>query len=147
MAQAPLAQVVGLKALIKDLSKMTDPRSGAMVKAMVAAGKQSMDPIANAVRSAYPSDSGNLRGSVRQSGTRTGAVVRVGSKAKVPYAGPVDFGGYPGDRPFIADGRYLYPTAKTLLSAAVHAYEQAIGHVCDSFAYSNPTQNPGSVHD
>ena len=147
MAPAPLAQVVGLRALIKDLNKMTDPRAGDMIKAMARAGKSSMDPIAEAVRAAYPSVSGGLRGSVRSSGTRTGAAVRVGSKAKVPYAGPVDFGGYPGERPYISDGRYLYPTAKTLLGAAVHAYEQAVGHVCESFPWSNSTSSPGGVHE
>jgi hypothetical protein len=147
MAQAPLADIVGLKALAKDLAKMSDPRAGIMLKAMAQAGKESMDPIANAVRSAYPSLTGGLRGSVRTSGSRSGAAVRVGTKAKVPYAGPVDFGGYPGERPYIADGRYLYPTAKSLLNAAVQRYEQAIDRVCSDYQWSNPTANPGSVHD
>jgi hypothetical protein len=147
MAQQPLAQVVGLRALMKDLKQMTDPQAGDMVKAMNRAGKAAMDPIANAVRSAYPSITGGLRGTVRTAGSRTGASVRVGNKAKVPYAGPVDFGGYPGERPYIPDGRYLYPTAHSLLQSALQAYEQAVGHVCDQFPWSNVSINPGSVHD
>ena len=142
-----MAQIVGLKALAKDLARMSDPRAGIMLKAMARAGKESMDPIANAVRSAYPSITGGLRGSVRTTGSRSGAAVRAGSKAKVPYAGPVDFGGYPGERPFIKDGRYLYPTAKSLLEAAVHRYEQAIEQVCSDTQWTNMTSNAGSVHD
>jgi hypothetical protein len=139
--------VVGLNALYKDLAKMSDPRSGELAKALVQAGADAMEPIAAALRGAYPQRTGRLAGSVKVTKSRTGAAVRVGTKARVPYAGPVDFGGYPGDRPYLSDGRYLYPTAKAMMPNAVHDYEQAIIHVCETFPWTNATASAGSVHD
>jgi hypothetical protein len=142
-----LAAVVVLNALYKDLAKLSDPRSGDLAKALVQAGVDAMTPIANAVRTAYPHKTGHLAGSVKVTKSRTGAAVRVGSKVKIPYAGPVDFGGYPDGRPFLADGRYLYPTAKAMLPQAIHDYEAAIVHVCETFPWTNSTTSAGSVHD
>jgi hypothetical protein len=146
MAQAPLAQIVGLKALQRDLRKMSDPAAGVLAKALAQAGKDALGPVADAVRNAYPSRTGALRGTVRVTGSRTGAAVRVGSK-KLPYAGPVDFGGYPEGRPYVKDGRYLYPTAQAHTGAAVRRYEQAVTQVCERFPWTNTATNPGGVHD
>jgi hypothetical protein len=143
---APLVSVVGLKALQKDLRRMSDPRAGDLAKAMAQAGKAAMAPVAEAVRGAYPSVSGRLAGTVRVTGSRTGAAVRVGKKT-VPYAGPVDFGGWPKSRPFVKSGRYLYPTAESMTGATVAKYEQAVAHLVETFPWSNTTTNPGGVHD
>jgi len=143
---APVVEVVGLKALVKDLNKMSDPRAGDLIKAMQQAGKQAMQPLADAVRSAYPSKTGNLRGTVRVTASRTGAAVRVGKKV-LPYAGPVDFGGWPEARDFVRDGRYLYPTARMRAPQTAHQYELAIEHVVETFPWTNTTANPKAVHD
>lgn len=50
--------------------------------------------------------------------------------ARVPYAGPVDFGGYPGDRRYIATGRILYPALEAKRAAVMRRYEDAIQQLC-----------------
>jgi hypothetical protein len=136
MAAAAAVQVVGLRALYRDLAKLSDPRAGDLTDAMAAAGRRAAQPVADAVRSAYPSVTGRLAASVRVTGSRSGAAVRVGRKS-VPYAGPVDFGGYPGDRPYIASGRYLYPAMAAHQFDVVTGYEQAVGHAVDRFRWTN----------
>ncbi|MGH9891076.1 MAG: HK97 gp10 family phage protein, partial [bacterium] len=70
--------------------------------------KIAADKVASDARSTIPSRTGRLAGSVRPFGTGKRVGVRMG-RASVPYAGPVEFGGYPGGRPFIQEGRYILP--------------------------------------
>ena len=56
-----------------------------------------------------PRVTGRLAGSVAVTRTKSGADVSIGD-AGTPYAGWIEFGGTRG-RPYIAEGRYLYPTA------------------------------------
>jgi hypothetical protein len=143
---APLVEVVGLKAFQRDLRKLSDPTAGDLAKVLVQAGRDALTPIAYQVRDAYPAITGTLRGTVRITSSRTGAAIRVGSK-KVPYAGPVDFGGYPQGRPFYKDGRYLYPTAKPLAGVAQRLYERDITEALNDYGWTNTTTSPGQVHD
>ena len=48
--------------------------------------------VAQAARRRAPVRTGTLRNSIRTGKHRYGFVIRVGSKAKVPYAGPIHFG-------------------------------------------------------
>lgn len=128
--------VLGLRALMRDLKRLADPRAGDLAAALAQAGRQAAQPVADAVRSAYPSKSGRLAGSVRVTGSRSGAAVRVGRK-NVAYAGPVDFGGYPGDRPYIASGRYLYPAMLAQQTQVVAAYQQAVTAAVNQFDWTN----------
>ena len=71
----------------------------------------------DAVRSKVPRRTGKMAASVRPGRRKNAVLVRMG-KAKVPYAGWVEFGGQRtgsgggvASRPFIKGGRYLYPTA------------------------------------
>jgi hypothetical protein len=141
MAAAAAVQVVGLRALFRDLNRMSDPRAGELTRAMAAAGRAAAEPVAEAVRSAYPSISGRLAGTVRVTGSRSGAAVRVGRKT-VPYAGPVDFGGWPEGRPYVADGRYLYPAMRAHQPQAVAAYERAVAQVTGAYPWTNTGGNP-----
>ena len=68
-------------------------------------------------------------------------------RASTPYAGPVDFGGYPGDRPYLAGGRYLFPAAGALAGEAASTYAAATQRALDAFAWSNQTSNPEGIHD
>lgn len=65
--------------------------------------------VAARARGKINSQTGRLAASIRPYGTQRTAGVRMGSAA-VRYAGPWEFGGYPAGRPFIAEGRALYPT-------------------------------------
>lgn len=143
---APVVEVVGLKALARDLARASDPHAGELLVVMREAGRRAAQPVATAVAAAYPNVTGTLSGSVRVTASRSGAAVRVG-KASVPYAGPVDFGGYPGDRPFLPNGRYLYPTAEGLAESAATLYNEELQKGLDSLPWTNTTDSAGSVHD
>jgi hypothetical protein len=160
MAQAPTVDIIGLRALNRDIKRMCGDQAGPLFAAMREAGRLAAQPVAAAVREAYPQDGGQydkhpgrLAGSVRVSATRSGAGVRVGNKGTVPYAGAVDFGGYPPKKstayPFISAGRYLYPTAQNenLAATAGHLYTEAAQKAFDNFGWTNKTTNAGSVHD
>ena len=146
MASAAVVQVQGLRALARDLQRAGTSDSSAVLVQMREAGRSAAEPVADAVRGAYPFDSGRLSGSVRVTATRTGASVRVG-RASIPYAGPVDFGGYPGDRQYVRDGRYLYPTARAMFSGVQDKYSAALEVGFNTYPWTNTTTNGESVHD
>lgn len=80
------------------------------------------------------------------SATRTGAAVRMGRKA-VPYAGPVEFGGWPEGREYIPGGRYLFPAAHALANSAASLYAAGVQRAIDGFNWTNETNNPEAIHD
>lgn len=133
MAQKALVQIEGLAELRRDLARID---KDTMAKAMVEAGLKVSEPAARAIAAALPHRSGRLSGSVRPSKIRTGAAVRTGTRA-VPYAGPVEFGGYPGRRPFLPAGRYIFPTASGYAAKAVDAYAEAITRAINSFPWEH----------
>jgi hypothetical protein len=141
----PTVDVVGLRALVRDVNRLCDD-AGPLNKALSAAGRAAAEPVAAATRSALPDVTGTLRGDVRVLAARSGAKVAMG-RGSIPYAGPVEFGGYPGNRPFHADGRYLFPAARTWASTAADIYSAGAQKAFDSFSWSNETTNAESVHD
>jgi hypothetical protein len=145
MAQTPTVALAGYKALMRDIVALSGPQ-GELTKAMVAAGRSAAEPVAEAARAALPHVSGRLAGDVRVSASRSGAGVRMG-RASLRYAGPVDFGGYPGERPYIRDGRYLFPAAVREAPAAARAFEIAATAALASYHWTNTTTDPGGVHD
>jgi hypothetical protein len=146
MANAPVVDVIGLRALQRDLAKATDPRAGELSAAMRKAGGAAAAPVAEAARGAVPVDSGRLSGDIRVNASRTGATVRMG-RASVPYAGPVDFGGYPGDREYLAGGRYLFPAAQGLAGTVADRYSTEIQRALDGLDWTNSTSDGAAVHD
>ena len=146
MADAPVVDVIGLRAIMRDLARASDPRAGELVAAMQGAGRKAAEPVAEAARGDVPWDTGTLSGDIRVTASRTGAAVRMG-RAKVPYAAPVEFGGWPPGREFIADGRYLFPAARANQSNVVDAYSSALSHAFDDLSWTNETSDPEAVHD
>jgi len=151
--------VVGMKALRRDINRMSSDVSGPLYRAIKAAGKAAAEPVAARARASLPADErapsrwnapGRLAGSVRTSGTRTGAAVRMG-RATVPYAGWIEFGGSRPDgsqREFIPSGRYLWPAAQGLANEAAALYSQAIGQILNSpSVWTNTTDEGAAVHD
>ena len=145
MAQSPQVEVVGLRALQRDIKRLSLD-AGPLNKALSEAGKRAASPVAERVRGNVPHESGALASSVRVTGSRSGAAVRMG-RASTPYAGPTDFVGYPGDRPYLAGGRYLFPAAEELASEAAGLYADATQRALDAFVWSNESTSAGSVHD
>lgn len=75
--------------------------------------------LVDATRPKIPSVSGAARSSLAARSTRTSARVAVGGK-KAPYFPWLDFGGQgriagrPAARPFLGEGRYVYPTLRQI---------------------------------
>ena len=139
----PSVGIVGMKALRRDMARL-GADVGPLNKALAAAGKTAAEPVAAATREAVPHSSGGLEGTVRVSGTKSGVSVRMGSKA-VPYAGPVDFGGWPGEREYVASGRFLFPAAQGLAESVVGLYTAATQKALDAFAWTN--EGTSTAHD
>lgn len=150
MAGPATVTVVGAKALRRDLNRMATEVSGPVFNAMKRAGYWAVQPIVGLTRSELPSDSGDLAGTVRASGTKTGASVRMGRKT-VPYAGWIEFGGSRPDgseRQYVKDGRYLFPAARGDAARAAEAYSRNLDQVFnESSTWTNSTATAGSVHD
>jgi hypothetical protein len=145
VAQAPTVAVIGLNALNRDIKRATD-NAGPIYAVMSQAGRSAADPVAAQARGSYPSVTGRLASDVRVTATRSGAAVRVG-RSSVPYAGPVDFGGWPEGRQFMTNGRYLFPAASSLASEAAQLYDEALQRGFNDFNWTNTTNEAGSVRD
>jgi hypothetical protein len=150
MAETDVA-VVGLRALVRDLTKAADDRAGPLLAFLQAAGREAAAPVALAARSALPHDSGTLSGDVRVTGGRTGAAVRMG-RIKVPYAGWVDFGGtrhrpHVSTRDFVKTGRYLFPSARGLSEQSARIYAAALDRGFAAMGWTNTTGDGNAVHD
>jgi hypothetical protein len=134
-----LVQIVGLRELRLDLARLDKEY---FTKAFVAAGVKVAEPLARRIRSALPSITGDLSGTVRVGKVRTGARIRVGT-ASVPYAGPVEFGGHPEGRPYLAGGRYVFPTAQGQAATAAKAYTEEVQAAIDHYPWSKPNAANG----
>jgi hypothetical protein len=141
-------EVVGIKALARDLLEAANDQSGKLLPYLQQAAMTAMEPIAQALRGKLPrGPTGRLIGSVRVRRTRTGATVAEGDNSQVVYAPQVDFGGYPGNRPYFPNGRYLFPTVQGMSLQAQRIYEDAIQKGLDGFPWTNVTTDPEAVHD
>lgn len=134
-----------MRALRRDIARLT-VETGPLEKQLVQAGRSAAEPIASTVRGSVPQDSGALAGDVRVTASRTGAAVRMG-RASIPYAGAVDFGGWPEGRDYQASGRYLFPAAGELAGTSAELYATETQHALDAFGWTNLTNNPEAVHD
>lgn len=149
---APQVGIIGVKALLKDLNAI-GADTGPLAKAFSAAGKKAVAPVATLARSSLPQSNDILAGDIRTSGTRTGASVRMG-RARVPWAGWVEFGGTrpqgPSDRsarPYRPSGRYLFPAAEQLRTTVADLYSAEAQKMLDSFPWTNKASEGGAVHD
>jgi hypothetical protein len=147
---APQVAMVGMRALRRDIRQLAEDEQSALYAAIKQAGKDAAEPVAARARSAIPSRTGRLAGTVRTSGTKTGATVRMGYKS-VPYGGWLEFGGTRPDgssREYIATGRYLFPAASGLAPVSADLYARALSRVfSSSSSWTNTTNDPGAVHD
>lgn len=139
-------EVVGIKALTEDLLKLANDHSSQLLPYLQQAAQRALTPTADTLRSTLPHRSGRLAGSVRVAKTRTGARISEGSD-DVIYAGPVDFGGYPPPRPYLANGRYLFPVVQSTTAQAERIYNQAVSQALGRIHWTNETTDAGAVHD
>ena len=86
--------------------------------------------LVSETRSLVPRRTGAAAGSLRAASTRTSARVKVGGP-KAPYYPWLDFGGRTGRRrsaarPFIKEGRYLFPTLSRIRPRVLATLDEAI---------------------
>ena len=92
------------------------------------------DLLITRARPKVPSRSGNARASMKAQSTRTSARVSVGGR-KAPYFPWLSFGGAgrlpgrPAKRPFIREGRDIYPTLREISPEIERSLQDAIAQV------------------
>lgn len=121
-------ELVGLDKAGDDMNRWAEALGPAVDKAAASVTARA----AAAVRGEVPKRSGRLASSVDVGVDNDGAFVGLG--AGVPYAGFVEFGGTRG-RPYVAEGRYLWPTVKTFEDEYVTAASDAAADSVDRFPW------------
>ena len=91
---------------------------------------------ATAARGRAPRVSGRLASSVHTGASRDAAWVGFGDG--VPYAGWIEFGGTRG-RPYVPQGRYLYPAAKDTEQQVIQAAERAADTEIGAMHWPSPS--------
>ena len=133
MPVRPHVEIEGLKDIQKKLRDL-DP---ALAKELKGVNLAVADLVADSARAHVPSRTGAARSTVKAKGEQRYAVIRAGGK-KAPYYPWLDFGGQPAgaagnraQRPFIAGGRYIYPTVERLRNKIVNEYVIMLGQLLD----------------
>src|SRR5262249_55413221 len=92
--------------------------------------------VADRVRSKVPVLTGRLAGSVQSGEVDDGAEVKMGEG--VVYAGWIEFGGSRG-RPYVPEGRYVYPTALAAQDEFAPLAASASSDSVGRFSWSTPS--------
>jgi phage gpG-like protein len=101
---------------------------------------QAADPftqrLASIVAAKVPRLTGQLAGSIEANPTDDGAEVEMGDG--IEYAGWIEFGGTRG-RPYIPEGRYLYPSAIEATDEFARLAAETADDTARRFAWSTPS--------
>lgn len=108
----PLIEAIRVEGLAQ-LSRSLKRLDSDLPKALRLAANEAAAVVVDAARADVPRRTGRAAGSIRASSTRTAARVTSGGK-RAPWFPWLDYGGRTGrrkatHRPFISDGRYVYP--------------------------------------
>jgi hypothetical protein len=73
-------------------------------------------------------------------------------RTNLRYAGWVEFGGtrkvpHRSTRPFLSQGRYMFPAALELAGLSARLYSEAVTEVFANYPWTNTGTDPGGVHD
>lgn len=103
-------RIDGLAQFSRNLRKLDSD----LPKALRVALNEAADLVVVGAKAKVPKRSGKAAGSIKAASTRTAVRVKAGG-TRVPYYQWLDWGGRVGrkkatKRPFIKEGRYLYPT-------------------------------------
>ncbi|MGH3370687.1 MAG: HK97 gp10 family phage protein [Nocardioidaceae bacterium] len=136
MARPVAVRVEGLSELRRALKEL-DTKAPTQIRKALNEGSKI---VVDAARPTLPEISGNLAASLRPSSTQREGRVTMG-RADVPYAGWVEFGGkithaghdHIGDhtlrRPFIKQGRYLFPAAERKTDEVIEVCDREISEL------------------
>lgn len=130
MAEA--IKIDGLAEFARNLGKIDSD----LPKAMRVALNEAAQVVVNFGQARVPRRSGRARSTIRARSTRTAVRVAAGGR-KAPYYPWLDFGGRVGrnrsvKRPFIGEGRYLYPALSERGQAIYDALEHALVTLVDN---------------
>jgi hypothetical protein len=106
---------VGVEGL-RDLNRSLRQLDSEAPKALRGALNEAAELLIRYARPDIPRRTGNAAASLKAQSTRTAVRIKVGGR-KAPYFPWLDFGGKTGpnrsvDRPFLKEGRYLYPNLR-----------------------------------
>lgn len=124
-------EVIGGPQAAADIRRWADQLGPAVARA----AEPFAEKVADQVRGRVPVLSGQLAGSVDVVTDDEGVGVSLGDG--VPYAGWIEFGGTRG-RPYVPDGRYLYPTALAAQDEYADAAARAASDNAARFTWSTP---------
>jgi phage gpG-like protein len=140
---APEVQVRGIRELNKALKEVESE----LPKAMRIGFKEIADHVVQRTRAKVPRVSGKAAGSVKPRASQKGAGIAFGGSA-APYYPWLDFGGSTGrghkpkqsgsgaiKRPFMKEGRYVYPTIKEENEYITDAVDKLISEVVDKAGF------------
>lgn len=128
---ADIVAVHGLKEFQRDL-KTVDKTLGVEVRKAL---NEVAEGVAKKVRAGVPHRTGRAAMSVKASSSQTAGRLSFGGTA-APYYPWLDFGGRVGrgrsvSRPFIKEGRYVYPTIKANRATIAREVEEALARVLE----------------
>ena len=124
-------QVVGLDEFIAGAEGLADKISVSAGPAMEKGARRA----ASQARGAVPRLTGRLAGSITTSSTEGKAVLSMGEG--LPYAGWIEYGGTRG-RPYVEEGRYLYPAAQAAEGVVVEAAAAQAEHEIGGYPWKTP---------
>lgn len=97
-------RIEGLRETARSLKQVED----GLQKELRQILKKGSEMVAGRGRAAWPRRTGRMGSKIKARATQREASIVLNH----PGAGAVDFGGYPGRRDFVPEGRYLYPEFK-----------------------------------
>lgn len=113
---APLIEPVRIEGL-RDMVRALRQVNADLPKALRIAANAAADIVVTEAQRTVPTRTGRAKASIKAKSTRTAARVTSGGR-RAPYMPWLDYGGKVGknnsaSRPFIADGRYVYPAFRS----------------------------------
>ncbi|MES2211413.1 MAG: HK97 gp10 family phage protein [Chloroflexota bacterium] len=124
----PIA-VEGLRDFVRSLRAL----DSGLPKAVRLAANEAANVVVDEAQHRIPKRSGKAAKSIKAKSTRTAARVSSGGR-RAPYAPWLDYGGKVGrnksvERPFIADGRYVYPSFRANRSKVSDTFRKALARI------------------
>lgn len=127
--------IKGIKELQRAFSKMDGEMKSALKRAFLPIAQR----VASAVQGKVPRQSGKAAGSIKAKASNYGASIAFGG-SQAEYYPWLDFGGAVGrndsiKRPFIPEGRYVYPTIADEGDELEHEVDEAIRRLAESAGF------------
>lgn len=128
----PLVDPIPVEGL-RDLVRRLRAVDANLPKAMRLAANEAAEVVVDEAQLRTPKKSGKAAKSVKAKSTRTAARITSGGN-RAPYMPWLDYGGSVGKnntakRPFIADGRYVYPAFRSKRQQVEDTYRAALDRI------------------